>query len=348
MNELRIGVIGLGGIARSHIRGILEGRYMRLAAVCDAVAGNREEVGAQYGIPTSLRFEDYRQLIACPEVDAVVIALPNHLHYEAAKTAILHRKPFLLEKPVALNAGQAKELLELQRARQVPNMVAFSYRYKSAVRYAKHLIAEGRLGNIRHVYGRYLQSWGLKDYPLVWRLSKAQSGSGALGDLGSHLLDLTRYLVGDITEVAAAAGTIRKRRKRLDGDEWGEVDVDDYCHLLAAIDGEISGSFEISRFAHGRGNYQRFEIYGEEGALIYELEAEDTLSVCLGPVYGEARTFQRIPIPDAFKAHQMRSFRDIALGASDPDSATLEDGYINQLWLDNIQRSFEERTWVRG
>lgn len=120
----------------------------------------------------------------------MTIATPNESHFAIAREAILQRKPFALEKPVSLDTREAAVLYELLSDQPLPHMICFSYRYKKAVRYAKSLLEQGRLGEIRHVYSQYLQSWGLdEELPLVW--------SGALGDLGSHLLDLQRFLVGN-------------------------------------------------------------------------------------------------------------------------------------------------------
>ncbi|TDF95769.1 Gfo/Idh/MocA family protein [Paenibacillus piri] len=346
MSVLRMGVIGTGGISNTHIKGILRSDNLELAAISDVQEAQLQKCGEQYGVAPENRHLDYKELLSRPDIDAVSICTPNFVHYEIAKEAILHGKPFLLEKPVAMNEAEARELRDLALERKVKSMVAFSYRYKAAARYAKFLIEQGHLGKINHIYGQYLQSWGLKDAPLVWRLSKKHSGSGALGDLGSHMLDLTRFLVGEITELTCDAGVITEQRKLPGSDDFGQVDVDDYCHYMARINGHIHGAFQISRMAFSRGNYQRVEVYGSEGGLVYELEAEDTLRVSIGPVYGKALEYHRINVPKEFYADQMQSFYELVTGMGDGLSATIEDGYINQKTIDAIITSFENKTWV--
>ncbi|MFS0614419.1 Gfo/Idh/MocA family protein [Lederbergia ruris] len=346
MKILRIGIIGVGGIANNHMGGILKSKNMVIAAIADVNQTNLDNSGDAYGVKTENRYLDYKKLLKREDIDAVTIATPNFTHYEIAKQAIFYGKPFMLEKPVVLHKHEAKELKELAEKNSVKSMIAFSYRFKAAVRYAKHLIETGYLGEINHVYGSYLQSFGNEDVPLLWRFSKKLAGSGALGDLGSHILDLTRFLVGDITEVVCDAETMVPQRKKMNSDEYGQVDVDDYCHYLTKIGPRIRGVFEISRMAYGRGNYQRIEIYGTKGGLVYELEDQDTLSICIGPVYGKGLNYQRITVPQEFHADQMQGFYNIVMGQDDGWTATLEDGYMNQQYIDALIHSSEQKGWV--
>jgi len=184
------------------------------------------------------------------------------------------------------------------------------------------------------------------DLGMMWaNMAFAACRAGALGDLGSHMLDLTRFLVGEIREVICDAGVITKRRKRLDSDEYGEVDVDDYCHYMAKIDNNVHGVFQITRMAFGRGNYQRIEIYGSQGGLIYELDGEERLYVGDGPV-GNKADYRQVDIPDDCRSDQMESFYELVTGQGDGLSATINDGYINQLTIDALLQSSEERRWV--
>jgi predicted dehydrogenase len=346
LSIVRMGVIGVGGIANVHMKGIMKSDNMQLAAIADLNEDFLDKYGSLYQIPAEHRYRDYKEMLKRDDIDAVSICTPNDSHYEIAKEAILHGKPFVLEKPITMNEEEARELRDLAKERKVKNMVAFSYRYKAAARYAKHLIEQGHLGKINHIYGQYLQSWGNDDVPLIWRFSKQRSGSGALGDLGSHMLDLTRFLVGETTELICDAGVITEKRKLANSEEIGIVDVDDYCHYMTRSNQGIHGVFQITRMAYGRGNYQRVEIYGSQGGLVYELEEEDVLYVCLGNVYGKALNYQRIPVPKEFYADQMQSFYDLLTDQGDGWSATLEDGYINQKTIDAIISSYEEKKWV--
>lgn len=347
MEKIRMGVIGLGGISQVHLGGILKSPDAELTAICDLRPEVLHQKGELYRIPGSRRFVNYHDLLECPEVDAVSICTGNDTHFQIARDAISHHKPFALEKPVTLNAEEARQLKDLVTETQIPNMVCFSYRFKAAARYARWLIQQGYLGKIFHVYVQYLQSWGIsEEVPLYWRFQKEYSGSGALGDLGSHMIDLTRFLVGDFEKVCAQAGTFVTRRKKPDSQEYGRVDVDDYCNYLALLKGGTSATFAISRFAFGRGNYQRIEIYGSKGGLIYSLENDDTIRVCIGDVYGQNKVYQELEVPSRFQSSQMQSFFDIIKGTGDGLAASIADGYATQLILDAILRSVNEQKYI--
>ena len=347
MSKIRMGVIGVGGIANRHIGEIIESSDAELAAICDVNRENLDAKGDLYNIPAHLRFESHDELLKCPDVDAVSICTPNNSHYPIAMDAIRYKKPFALEKPVALTYNEAKDIEEAALKNGIPNMVCFSYRFKSAARFARQIIREGHLGKIHHIYGQYIQSWGAKEsLPLVWRFQKDFSGSGALGDLGSHMLDLVRFMFGDFVKVCGNAGTLVKERKIPGSEISGIVDVDDYCHFMAELDNGVSGSFMISRFGFGRGNYQRIEVYGSKGGLVYSLEDEDSIEVCIGELYGNARDYHRIPVPPQHNSRQMQSFFDIINNKGDGLAASISDGSINQRLLDSIIESFNEGKWV--
>jgi predicted dehydrogenase len=187
--------------------------------------------------------------------------------------------------------------------------------------------------------------------PLVWRFIKEHTGSGALGDLGCHGLDLVRFVTGkEYLRVVSNADTYVKERRLPDGEGIGFSDVDDYCNYLAQMEDGISASFQISRFCFGRGKYQRMEIYGSKGALVYKLDENpgaDELEICIGPVAGETHKFTKVPVPDQYKVDQMQSFADIINGRGDGMSATIEDGQRNQHAVDAVIQSYEEERWVK-
>ena len=346
-----MGVIGLGGISTAHIEGILNSPDGELVAICDIREEVLKDKGVKYGIPESRRFKNHIELLQCPDVDAVSICTPNKAHYHIAKDVIYYGKPFILEKPVTLNYQQALELKELTNSKKIPNMVAFSYRFKAALRFAKWIIEQGYLGRIFHIYVQYFQSWAInEEVPLVWRFIKEYSGSGALGDLGSHMIDIARFLIGDFVKVCGHVGTFVERRKKIGSDEYGEVDVDDYCHFMAELEDGVIGNFCITRDAYGRGNYQRVEVYGSKGGLVYNLDKKgdhiDTIEVCIGDLYGRARDYHEIPVPSQFKAEQMQSFFDIVNGKGDGLAATIDDGYVNQYIIDCILESTRLGKWV--
>ena len=153
-------------------------------------------------------------------------------------------------------------------------MVCFSYRFKAAARYAKELVEKGMLGDIYHVYMQYLQGGGGPSYdlPRSWRYQKKLTGTGALGDLGCHALDLVSFVTGkNYRKAVGHTDTYVTQRRLEEGEGYGPVDVDDFCHYLMEMDGKTSANFSVTRFAYGRGNYQRMEIYGSKGGLVYSL-----------------------------------------------------------------------------
>lgn len=345
MGKLKIGMIGLGGIADFHYAGILASEEAELWSICDIDEKKLAERSVQWNVPQARTYQNYLDLLKDPELDAVTIGTPNFNHFTITKDAIQYRKPFALEKPVTLTADEAAILYELLVHNPLPHMICFSYRYKAAARFAKQLIEEGSLGKIHHVYSQYLQSWGISvNVPLVWRFRKKLTGSGAMGDLGCHILDLTRFLVGNTERVLADASTIIPERNLPDSTGKGIVDVDDYCHVLSRMEGGVSSTMAISRFAYGRGNYQQIEIYGTKGALIYNLESDDTLMVKLEEA--NDTDFRKVEIPDSCRTGQMQAFFHLVNGRGDGLDANMADGYVNQLAVDAIIRSFTEQQWI--
>ena len=352
MRKLKIGVIGLGCIANAvHLPQILSSKDLELVAICDIDKDVLAQMKEKYDINEEYCFTDYHDLINCNDVDVVDICTPNDCHYEIALECVNSKKPYSLEKPITLTYNQAKDLEEKSLKNNVPNMICFSYRFKSAARYARDLIQSGKLGEIYHVNMQYFQAWGLEHYktPLVWRFVKERTGSGALGDLGSHALDLVRFLTGkEYTKIIGQADTFIKNRKMIDDDKLGVVDVDDYCNYMANM-GNISTTFQITRFAYGRGNYQRLEVDGSKGSLVYKLDEQpdkDELEICIGDVYDNTNNFCNVNIPDKYKCTQMQSFADIVNGKSDGYSANISDGAINQYLLDAILKSIENNNWI--
>jgi predicted dehydrogenase len=347
MNRIRMGVIGIGGISRGHIAGIKASKDAELVALCDINRETLEKAGILYGISEDMLFDNHADMFRCPDIDAVSICTPNDSHFPIARDAIRAGRPFALEKPTALDTEEVRQLKEAADESGIRHMITFSYRYKTAARFARQLIAEGHLGEIRHIYAQYFQGWALsRELPLIWRFNKAITGSGALGDLGSHLLDLVRFIVGDITKVSAQTGTFIGTRRNQETGFPQKVDVDDYCNVMAAMANGASATLGISRHAIGRGNYQRFEVYGTKGGLVYSLEDADSLDICLGAVSGNAKDYHRIALPENCRSDQMQSFFDILNGRGDGLSATLADGLINQVLLDSILDSAESGRWI--
>lgn len=352
--KIRVGSVGLGSIWNGvHAKGIERSPDLELTALCDIDTEKLSAAARLYGIDEAHCFTDYHDLIACGDVEAVDICTSNDAHYEIAMAAAAAKKPFTVEKPITMTAEEADALYRLTVKNDVKNMVCFSYRFKSAARYARDLIQKGMLGEIYHVNAQYFQAWGLPraECPLVWRYIKNRTGSGALGDLGSHALDLVRFITGDeYTRIVGHTGTFVKERPLVSGDGVGKVDVDDFSNYMADMKKGAGVSFQITRFAFGRGNYQRVEIYGSRGALVYGLDAGgdgvDTLEYCDGDLGALTHVYAPLPIPEQYASDQMQSFADIVNGCGDGLAATLFDGMKNQHAVDAILKSAETGAWI--
>ena len=351
---IRIGSVGLGGIWTGvHEPGIRRSPDLELVAICDIDEETLKAAGEKYGIDEAHRFVDYHDLINCPDVDAVDICTSNDAHFEIGMAAVEAGKPYDIEKPITMTAEEADILANATKEKGIKNMVCFSYRFKAAARYAKDLIAQGKIGKVYNVDMQYFQAWGLPrvDCPLAWRFIKNRTGSGALGDLGCHALDLVRFVLGkEYTNIVGHTGTYVKERKLEKGEGVGQVDVDDFCNYMADMEDGISASFQITRFGFGRGNYQRMEIYGSEGAIVYSLDAtpglEDEIEVCSGDINADAHVFSKLPITQQYYSDQMQSFADILNGVGDGMPATIFDGQANQHVVDTILESAEAGKWM--
>ncbi len=349
----RVGSVGIGGISRGvHLPGIEKSPDLRLTAVCDLKPERMAYAREKYGVPEANCFSDYRDLVNCPDVDVVDISTSNNAHFAVAKAAIEAGKPYCIEKPVTLTAEEADILARMTAERGLPSMVCFSYRFKAAARYARELVEQGMLGEIYHVYMQYLQAGGGPSYdlPRSWRYQKALTGTGALGDLGCHALDLVGFVTGKgYRRAVGHADTFVHSRRLEEGEGMGPVDVDDFCHYLMEMDGKTAANFSVTRFAYGRGNYQRMEIYGSKGALVYSLDVTpgvDALEVCIGAPYERVGAFTNLLVPERFRADQMQAFADVLNGCGDGTAATIEDGRRIQHALDTIIRSAEEARWL--
>jgi predicted dehydrogenase len=229
---------------------------------------------------------DWRKLIARDDVQLVDVCTPGDSHAEIAIAALEAGKHVLCEKPLANTVEEAEAMTaaaEKARAQGIRSMVGFTYRRVPAIGLARRLVADGKLGTIRHVRAQYLQDWiADPEAPLSWRLDKEKAGSGALGDIGAHIVDLTQYITGDtIGEVSARLETFVKERpvaadhaglSGTAGTERGPVTVDDAAVFLAQFRSGALGVFEATRFATGRKNAIRIEINGSLGSLAFDFE----------------------------------------------------------------------------
>jgi predicted dehydrogenase len=232
---------------------------------------------------------DWHKVVERPDIDIIDICTPSFLHQEIAIAAAQNGKHVFCEKPIALTYSGAKEMYAAAEKAGVVHYLNHNYRRVPAVAFAKRLIEEGRIGQIYHWRGAYLQDWITDpNFPLTWHLRKELAGAGPHLDLNSHSVDLARYLIGEISSVSATmkrfvekrplpgtgAGTFQAGAA---GSEMGEVTVEDAAFMLADFQNGALGTFEATRFANGRKNFNSFEIYGSKGSLAFDMQRMNEL-----------------------------------------------------------------------
>jgi len=232
---------------------------------------------------------DWRKVVERPDIDVIDIVTPTFLHQEIAMAAAKNGKHIFCEKPIALSYKAAKEMFEAAEKAGVVHYLNHNYRRTPAVAFARQLIEQGRIGQIYHWRGTYLQDWIMDpNFTLTWHLQKKFAGAGPHFDLNSHSVDLARFLVGDVEAVTALMKTFVTERPLPGKDSGtfkagsasagrGQVTVDDAAFMLAEFENGALGAFEASRFAGGRKNYNYFEIYGSKGSLAFNFERMNEL-----------------------------------------------------------------------
>jgi predicted dehydrogenase len=364
--RIGVGMLGYAFMGKAHSHALITLPHMvyppPAVPVLAAIAGRDAEAvraaAARYGYQRA--YTDWRELVADPSVQLLDNGGPNDAHAEPSIAAAQAGKHVLCEKPLGRTAVEARAMLEAVTRAGVKHMVGFNYRFVPAVRYAYELVQSGALGTIRHFRARYLQDW-LSDAasPHSWRLSRSSAGSGALGDLGAHMIDLARFLVGEPASVSALLRTFTTDRP------GGTVDVDDAFAATVEFDSGAIGTLEATRVALGRKNHMAFEINGSKGSLAFNLERLNELEVRsadgpggftnvlvtdsnhpfmqywwpTGHIIGWEHTFvhELAHLLDAI-AHD----RDVA-----PFGATFEDGYRAAVVCDAIAQSARDGRQVR-
>jgi predicted dehydrogenase len=298
-DRIGFGLIGVGRQADwAHARAIRHSGVASVEAICDADEDLLRRRAAEYGLPPERCYTRFQDLIACPAVDAVVIATPNHVHAPAAIAAAQAGKHVLCEKPLAMHTEEALAMLEAVRRAGVRHMTAFTYRFVPAMRYLRHLVAQGRLGTVRIVRSRRLMDWS--DESLGWRQVKAMAASGDLGDMASHRVDYAQSILGPVRRVHGLT-RIFVRERRLPGGGVHIAEVDDWCAFLAEFEGDAVGVFESTKLARGYGRGDQgtddFEVNGATASAYYRLRTPHTLEV------GEAGgTLTPVEVPAEFRA----------------------------------------------
>ncbi|WP_106815285.1 Gfo/Idh/MocA family protein [Microbacterium timonense] len=314
---------------------------------------------------------DWREVIARDDIDVVDVVTPGDTHAEIAIAALEAGKHVLCEKPLANTVAEAEAMdaaAGAAAARGVRSMVGFTYRRVPAATFARDLVAAGRIGQIRQVRAEYLQDW-LRDAdaPLTWRLKKEHAGSGALGDIGAHAVDLAEFITGQrLTSVSGVIETLVRERPLLGegvglsgtaANERGEVTVDDVALFTGRLESGVLASFEATRFRTGRKNALRIEISGSEGALAFDLERLNELEFYDATQPDLEQGFRRILVTEHDHpylapwwptghmlgyehgfSHQVRDFVAAIADGSDP-RPSFRDGLHVQRVLDGVERS---------
>lgn len=377
--NLQIGMIGYKFMGKAHSNAWRQAPYFFdlparpiLKTLCGRDAAAVAEAALTLGWKQTAT--DWRDVVADPDIDVIDIVTGNDTHAEIAIAALRAGKAVLCEKPLALDTAQAREMRDVAAETGMVQMVCHNYRRIPAIVLAKHMIDAGQLGEIYHYRARYLQDWIVDpNFPLVWRLQSKLAGSGAHGDINAHIIDLGRYLAGEITEVSGLMETFIKMRplpgasdglSAMASPEMGDVTVDDAVLTIGRFASGALMNLEASRFALGRKNGIQLEINGSKGSLFFDFEDMNRLKFYNEMDPAGQRGFRDILVTESSHdyagawwppghiigyehtfTHTIADFvRAVCVGAS--VQPTFEDGYRNQVVLDAISTSSRERRWV--
>ena len=319
-DTLSVGMVGYAFMGAAHSQAWRNApRYfdlplkLRMAAVAGRDAAKVAAAATQLGWDSTET--SWQALVARDDIDLIDVCTPGDTHAEIAIAALEAGKHVLCEKPLANTVEEAEAMVaaaEKAKANGVRSMVGFTYRRVPAIGLARQLVAEGRIGTIHHVRAQYLQDWIVDpEAPLSWRLDKSKAGSGALGDIGAHIVDLTQYITGDtISSVTGRLETFVKERPlpaeshtglsgTAGGSGRGEVTVDDAAAFLAHFSSGALGVFEATRFANGRKNAIRIEVNGSRGSLAFDFEDMNVLHFYDGDDGAATAGFRRILATEA-------------------------------------------------
>ncbi|MGK3105310.1 Gfo/Idh/MocA family protein [Streptomyces sp. WAC05858] len=380
VSTLGVAVVGFGWMGRVHTQA-----YVRLphhfpqlsvrpalVAVADEVPGRAEEAAGRYGFATAVR--DWQEVAADPRIQAVSIAAPNFLHREIGIAMARAGKHIWIEKPVGLTADDARAVAAAVAEAGVQGAVGFNYRNAPAVQTARAMIGAGEIGTVTHARVRLFSDYAAHpEAALTWRYERARGGSGVLGDLASHGVDLARFLLGEIDTLTADTAVFVPERARptgatagharATGGELGPVENEDYVSCLLRFASGARGVLEACRVSVGEQNTYGFEIHGTKGAVFWDFRRMGELGVShgtayqdqpvstvyIGPGHGEYAAFQpgaanSMGYDDLKVIEAYQFVRSIAEGTA--YGATLDDAVHSATVLDAMARSAERGTWV--
>ncbi len=374
--QIGIGMLGYAFMGKAHTNAFKKIPYMiyppPAVPTLTAIAGRNQEAVAEaarrYGYKKY--YTDWRDMLADDEVQLFDNGGPNDAHAAPCIAAAEAGKHILCEKPLARTAEEAKSMLDAVNKAGVKHMVAYNYRFVPAIRLARNLIESGKLGQIYHYRAVYLQEWIMPHYneSKIWRLDKSVAGSGALGDLGAHIIDLGRFLVGEMKSVSAMTRTFIEERPLTAGSGTGRVDVDDAFVAAVEFESGALGTVEATRFAAGRKNFNCLEINGEKGSIRFNLERMNELEVFwVGDEPKETQGFRNVVVSESYHpwwenwwpqghiigwehtfVHEITHLLDCIVNDKDvaPYGATFDDGYRAAAICDAILESAESKRHV--
>jgi len=322
---------------------------------------------------------DWKKVVHREDIDVVDVSSPGHLHHPMVIEAAKAGKHIICEKPLANTTKEASDMLRAVKKSGVKHMCGFSYRFAPAVAEIKQMIQRGELGDIFHFRAAYQQDWIVDpNFPRVWRLQKKHAGSGALGDIGAHIIDMCHNLVGQVAEVAATTQTFIKERPMPEDDtgisrnkragkkaKKGRVDVDDAAVFIGRIAGTNTlATFEATRFAPGRRNHHTFEIYGSKGSVTWNLENMNVFQYYNNADPGHVQGFRQVHATDPghpytdnwwppahiigyehLFVHEVYDFLS-TLGRKNVAYPTFDDGLNCQKVLDAVEKAAATKRWV--
>ncbi len=367
-----VGVVGFGWMGEVHTRGYLRAPHHHdvpyrpvLVAVADPEPGRAAAGAERYGFARAT--EDWTDLVADPAVQAVSVTVPNFLHREVGVAVARAGKHLWIEKPVGLTAEDARAVAAAVAGSGVRCTVGFNYRHAPAVRVARGLVAAGELGTVTHVRIRLLADYAADPRGgLSWRFARARGGNGVLGDLGSHGVDLARYVVGELAEVVADTSVVIPRRpvptrggshySLVDGGELGDVENEDQLLCLLRFADGARGTLEASRVSVGDECAYGFEVHGTRGSLAWDFRrmgelVRDNRIVHMGPSdadYGAYQPGGGIAMGyDDLKVIEAAGFLRSMVDTGRQETASVEDAVRAAEALDAMVESVRTGGWVK-
>jgi predicted dehydrogenase len=381
---VNVGLIGYAFMGKAHSNALKDVDFffpdVKLKPVRKAICGRTEsavrEAAERFGWES---YEtDWRKLVRREDIDVVDIVTPGNAHAEQVVGAAEAGKHIICEKPIATTLADAKRMAAAVQKAGVRSFVMFNYRRVPAIAFARELVKAGEIGEVYHFRAFYLQDWITDpEFPLVWRLEKKKAGSGSLGDIGSHIIDMAQFLVGDISEVVGTMKTFIKERPILKGamgimagrtrgpKKMGKVTVDDAAAFIANFANGAIGTFEATRFATGRKNFNGFELYGSKGSICFDFDDMNRLQFYSKKDAEGREGFRDIHVTEpnhpymqawwppghiiGYEHTFINAMYDFfnALSRGKDSAPTIPDAVKVQAVLEAVETSSKERAWVR-